>query len=62
MYKKGSNKLIDNYRPISQLPTISRIFETAIYSQPYEYIEHQFIINDPQYGFMKAHSTVYIAT
>ena len=38
VYKKGNNKLIDNYRPISQLPTISRIFETAIYSQLYEYI------------------------
>ena len=62
VYKKDNNKLIDNYRPISQLPTISRIFETAIYSQLYEYIEHHHIINDSQYGFRKAYSTVYIAT
>ena len=62
VYKKGNNKLIDNYRPISLLPTISRIFETAIYSQLYEYIEHHHIINDSQYGFRKAHSTVYTAT
>ena len=62
VYKKGNNKLIVNYRPISLLPTISRIFETAIYSQPYAYIEHHHIINDSQYGFRKANSTVYTAT
>ena len=62
VYKKGNNKLIDNYRPISLLPTISRIFETAIYSQLYEYIEHHHIINDSQYGFRKAHSIFYTAT
>ena len=63
VYKKGNNKLIDNYRHISILPTISRIFETAIYSQLYECIEHHhIIINDSQYGFRKAHSTVYTAT
>ena len=62
VYKEGNNKLIDNYRPISLLPTISRIFETAIYSQLYEYIKHHHIINDSQYGFRKAHSTVYTAT
>ena len=62
VYEKGNNKLIDNYRPISLLPTISRIFETAIYSQLYEYIEHYHIINGFQYGFRKAHSTVYTDT
>ena len=34
----------------------------AIYSQLYEYIEHHHIINDSQYGFRKAHTTVYTAT
>ena len=38
VYKKGNNKLTNNYRPISLLPSISRIFETAIYSQLYKYI------------------------
>ena len=62
VYKKGNNKLIDNYRPISLLPTISRIFEIAIYSQLYEYIEHHHTINDSPYGFRIAHWTVYTAT
>jgi len=62
VYKKGNAKLIDNYRPISLLPTISKIFESAIYSQLYEYFEHNHIITDSQYGFRKSHSTVYTAT
>ena len=33
-----------------------------IYSQLYEYIENHHIINDSQYDFRKAHSTVYTAT
>ena len=62
IYKKGNSKLIDNYRPISLLPTISRIFETAIYSQLYEYFELHHIITDSQYGFRKSHSTIFTAT
>ena len=57
--KKGDSKEINNYRPISILPTISRIFETVIYSQLYEYFELHHIISDSQYGFKKCHSTVY---
>ena len=28
VFKKGDNELLDNYRPISVLPSISKIFET----------------------------------
>ena len=33
IFKKGNNKLITNYRPISVLPVISKIFETVISEQ-----------------------------
>ena len=33
IYKKGDPKLIENYRPISLLPTISKIFERVAYNQ-----------------------------
>ena len=43
------------------LPSISKIFETVIYNQLYEYLqEHRVIINS-QYGFQKKHSTEYTA-
>ena len=58
---KGDKDLLNNYRPISMLPSISKIFETGIYKQLYEYLqEHRDIINS-QYGFRKKHSTEYTA-
>ena len=39
IHKKGDSKLITNYRPISVLPVISKIFETVICDQ----LNHYFI-------------------
>ena len=56
-FKKENSKLITNYRPISVLPVISKIFESVIHEQLSEY----FIANDlfcpQQYGFRKNSST-----
>ena len=35
--KEGDSSLLTNYRPISILPTISKIFERVLYNQLYEY-------------------------
>ena len=37
LFKKGDPEKIDNYRPISILPAISKIIEKAIFIQLYEY-------------------------
>ena len=34
LFKKGDSSLVANYRPISLLPTMSKIFERMIHSQP----------------------------
>ena len=39
LYKKGDNTLFSNYRPISILPSLSKIFEKIVYSQLYAYFE-----------------------
>ena len=48
-----------NYRPISLLPTISKIIEKVVHKQLYEYMHKNNLFNNSQYGFRKKHSTEY---
>jgi len=57
IYKKGSNELLENYRPVSTLPIFGKIFEKIIYSRLYSFLTSQNIIQSKQYGFRKSHST-----
>ena len=57
LYKKGSLNDISNYRPISLLPSISKIFEKPIFIQLSTYLNEHKLLHDSQYGFMKGHST-----
>lgn len=57
IYKKGDEHLFSNYRPISLLPSMSKIFEKIICIQLYEYFENNNLLNRSQYGFRKKHST-----
>ena len=61
VFKKGDKDLLNNYRPISMLPSISKIFESVIYNQLYEYLQEHRVITNSQYGFRKKHSTEYTA-
>ena len=38
LHKKGSKSKKENYRPISKLPVISKIFERILYNQLYDFI------------------------
>ena len=53
VFKKGDKDLLNNYQPISMLPSISKIFETVIYNQLYEYLQEHRVITNSQYGFRK---------
>ena len=53
LFKSGSAKDIKNYRPISLLPNISKIFEKIIYTRLYNFFEHHNIFLNNQYGFIK---------
>ena len=46
-----------NYRPISLLNVISKIFEQVVYNQLYEYFTNNNLFFDSQYGFRSKHST-----
>ena len=61
LFKKGDSSLLSNYRPISLLPTISKIFERILYNQLYEYFNSNNLLAEQQYGFRSNHSTEYAA-
>ena len=57
LFKKDDPQIFSNYRPISLLPSLSKIFEKAIFLQLSYYLEFNSLINSNQYGFRKKHST-----
>ena len=57
IFKKENPHLTDNYRPISLLPSISKVFEKNVYNQIYEYFTENKLLYESQYGFRKFHST-----
>ena len=58
VFKQGSRSLFDNYRPISVLPVLSRVFEKCIYNQLISYFSSENIITPTQYGFKPGSTTV----
>ena len=61
LFKKGAPSLLTNFRPISLLPTISKIFERIIRDQLYEYLNDNNLLAEQQFDFRKLHSTEYAA-
>ena len=57
LFKKGKQNDLDNYRPISILPAISKVFERLMYDQLYGYLSSNNILSDRQFGFRKHYST-----
>ena len=51
LYKKGDKTMCDNYRPISLLCAISKLFEKVVYNQLYDYFTKNKLFHDNQYGF-----------
>ena len=57
VFKKGSPYDTNNYRPISILPTLSKILEKVVYKQLESFLEKHALIFKHQYGFRKNYST-----
>lgn len=57
LYKKGDRTSLDNYRPISILPSISKIFERVMFNQINTYFSSHNLYYNGQYGFRDKHST-----
>ena len=59
--KKDDVTLMDNYRPISLLTSISKLFEKVVFDQLYDYFQNNHLFYSSQYGFRKLHSTEFAA-
>jgi exonuclease III len=57
IFKKGSKNNIENYRPIAQLPSLSKILEKIVYNELVNHLEKNRILSPSQFGFRKGMST-----
>lgn len=58
LYKRnGSRKKTNNYRPISVLSNVSKIFEKLIYNRLYRFLSDNDLISPNQFGFLPRSNT-----
>ena len=58
IFKKDNKTDMNNYRPISVISAVAKIFEKAIYGQLYEYLNENSLLSNCQSGFHSLHSTL----
>ena len=56
LFKNKERYLVNNYRPISLLVTISKILEKVVYTRTYNFLCTTDQLYQSQYGFRKGHS------
>ena len=57
VYKSGNKDDLNNYRPISVLPTVARVFEKILYGQVCDHFTSNKLLGNQQFGFRTLHST-----
>ena len=57
IYKKGDPRKLCNYRPISIIPVLAKIFEKLLYKKLLNYFDKYHVLHDNQFGFTKHKST-----
>ena len=57
IFKAGDEQLVQNYRPISVLPFISKIYEKIVANYLIDFLDSNNLLYKYQFGFRKSHST-----
>ena len=57
LHKKGDMDTAENFRPITNVPVISKIIEKAVCSQVDAYLNRNCLYSPEQHGFRQMHST-----
>ena len=58
IHKSEDKRKCDNYRPISILPIISKVFEGEVFRQVYQYLSENSLLSRFQSGFRSRYSTL----
>ena len=61
LYKKGMSTDMDNYRPISVLPVVSKVLERVVHHQLPSFLNERKLLSPFQCGFRRNHSTEFAA-
>jgi len=62
VYKSGSRNLCDNYRPISLVPTLSKILEKIVATKLSNHLDINKLVYKHQYGFQRNKQTEHTLT
>ena len=57
IYKSGKKLVVNNYRPISLISNIAKIFVKVIYVRIFDFINKHKILSEKQFGFIKNKGT-----
>jgi len=57
LFKQGERSDRNNYRPISVISVIAKVFERIVYDQLYSFLTKEDVISKQQLGFRSLHST-----
>ena len=57
IFKSGDKKDMSNYRPVSVLPCLSKVFERVVYNRLIDFKDKHNILIECQFGFRKQHNT-----
>ena len=60
LYKKGPTNDCGNYRPVSLLPSLSKILEKAVCRQMMLYLNEKQLLCEDQYGFRRRNQTTHV--
>ena len=62
IFKSGGPSNIDNYRPITVIPVLSKVLGKVILDQPSTYLESNKLLSPHQFGFRQGRSTQHAVT
>ena len=58
IFKKGKRQDVNNYRPISFIPAVAKVFKKIIYDQFFKYLNDNDLLVSCQSGLRSLHSTL----